>query len=939
MLAKQSRKTRRTLSLALAGTLLLGVVAAPSLAEEISEPLSTSSVTPELNELTNDSSRSPTAEPTTAPADIETDVPVGETSDALEPEWVVDAHEENDSGDAAVGGSVDVSPSSIPAPTSNTAVIHVKVGGDRQPDGAVKGLAGVRLALHSAGGTTGGAGSSGAGSVPTQGANGTRYNSAWSWTTCISDADGDCSLVIPIRPGAISFTGVPQDTRFWIVQESVPDGWYSNPTVRVGGFGASPEKLWHYRFKTDIYLSAGRSYSSTTAMPWNTAAASPDRYFMRNRIDSNTEDWYAANVGRTTGVWNSSRNNPAVPQTCSLKIALVVDTSGSLGAGGMNSMKTLISDFVDSFVGTATSMALFSYSDISPGSGASNHPTLLPVGTPAQAAAFKNQYAGWTAGGGTNWDRGFTEAANASASYDLVINLTDGNPTVIRNNPGSGSSAYNSIQDVDAGIFSANQVKAQGTSVLAVGIGAALTSNSKANLRAISGPVEGKDFVLAANFMEATKFLNDLANRSCDATVSVQKMIIPSGGTFEDAKAAPEGWEFSATSHNSEVTVKAPNSKKTSSTSNGTVDFGLDLAKPSSSGNVSLVETQQEGYELVPVGEGPNARNGVCLNTTTDTSVPVVNVNSETHPGVQVPVSAAGHVHCYIYNRQLAQGELVVEKNSTPTSGTVLTVGDEVTYELTFTNSGEMPVGVDYEDLLVDVLDDATLVGSPTAQQPLKAVFHPTAQMLAITGTLQGGQSVKVTYTVKVNDKIESSSGAFLRNYVVESGEDPPETCEPEEPCTVHPVKVNLSWNKVNLTGDLLAGSQWTLTPLDSNGTPITGDALDVSDCEADSAGDCTAMDKDPAAGKFLIMDLTPGRYELAEVKAPAGYQLLTEVITITVDSNVEFGDIENDQVEIPSIPLTGGTGTGTYLLGATILVALAGVALLYQRKMSAQAK
>ncbi|WP_333811631.1 vWA domain-containing protein, partial [Timonella senegalensis] len=465
-------------------------------------------------------------------------------------------------------------------------------------------------------------------------------------------------------------------------------------------------------------------------------AADPDRYFMRNRIDTNTEDWYAANVGRTTGVWSSSRNNPSVPQTCGLKIALVVDTSGSLGAAGIASMKALMSSFVDSFAGTATSMALFSYSNVSPGNNATNHPTLLPVGTPAQAAVFKNQYATWSAGGGTNWDRGFAEAASASPSYDLVINLTDGNPTVIRDDSGSGSSAYNSIQDVDAGIFSANQLKAKGTSVLAVGIGSALTSNSKANLRAVSGPVEGKDFVLAANFDEAADYLKTLADVSCDAKVSVQKMIIPSDGTFEDATPAPAGWEFNATSHNSAITVKAPATKTTTATSNGTVDFALGLALPSSTGNVSLVETQQEGYELVPVGEGAGAKNGVCTNTTTDTPVEVTNVNSQTHPGVQVPVSAAGDVHCIIYNRQLAPGELVVEKNSTPASGTVLTNGDEVTYELVFTNSGDMPVEVDHEDLLVDVLDDAALVGTPSAQSPLTAVFNSTSQKLAISGTL-----------------------------------------------------------------------------------------------------------------------------------------------------------------------------------------------------------
>jgi len=832
---------------------------------------------------------------------------------------------------------VAIAPASVPVtPPAGSAVISVKVGGDRLADGSVKGLAGVTLGLYGPG--TNSVNGDPVDSTFTQGLRGTRYSAAWTWTTCTSDADGDCNFIIPIRasPTSPSASGAPQDTRFWVVQETSPTGWYANPALRVGAFGATPDRTWEYRFHTDTQLRAGTVYRSTTAMPSNAAAENIDNGFMRNRLDSNAEGSFSANTTRTTGVWNQSRTNPVFPAKCGIDVAIIADTSGSLGTDGMASMKTTMSAFVDAFRGTDSRMSLFSFSNLSPGTGATaNYPTLLPVSTAAQGSAFKAQFAGWTPGGGTNWDAGFAAAANASSRYDVAILLTDGNPTVIRDNSNPGSSAFNSLQDTDAGIFSANQLKAKGTRVIAVGVGPALTADSELNLRAISGPVVGSDYVRATDFAAATAALTALATANCQGSIAVQKLIVPTNGGIADATPAPAGWKFDAANTTSTVTVNSPTSQLTTATGQGTVQFGLTFGGAQSSGGVQILETQQLGYTVVPVGAGAAARNAVCTSLETGLAVAVTNAGTAAQPGFTVTGLKNQRIVCKIYNRAPAPGALVVEKGSDPAPGTAVTPGQVVTYTLTFRNTGGLPVAVDREDVLSDVLDDADLQGSIVASTPLSAALTPAGDRIRITGSLPAGATSTVTYSVKVKDPLPASANGSLGNFVVTTGEQPPTTCIPSTPCTVHPVTVTLSWRKVSGHGELLAASEWRLTPYNATGQLVPADAIAIVDCVAANTSACTGPDKASPAGQVLVTGIKPGRYQLAETKAPAGYRLLTETIDITVDRNVAYGDIVNTQITVPPIPLTGGTGSLIFLVAAGGLGAAALGGVLWQHRRS----
>ena len=90
-------------------------------------------------------------------------------------------------------------------------------------------------------------------------------------------------------------------------------------------------------------------------------------------------------------------------------------------------------------------------------------------------------------------------------------------------------------------------------------------------------------------------------------------------------------------------------------------------------------------------------------------------------------------------------------KSVDPESGTAVVPGQQVTYTLTFSNTGQAPAAVDTNDDLSDVLDDATIVSAPAASSGnlvLGAVGDDGR--FTITGTIPVGETYTVVYSVQV---------------------------------------------------------------------------------------------------------------------------------------------------------------------------------------------
>ena len=92
-----------------------------------------------------------------------------------------------------------------------------------------------------------------------------------------------------------------------------------------------------------------------------------------------------------------------------------------------------------------------------------------------------------------------------------------------------------------------------------------------------------------------------------------------------------------------------------------------------------------------------------------------------------------------------------------------------------------------------------------------------------------------------------------------------------------------LTWVKTDKdSGEVLAGSEWTLTPKGGRPTTVT---------------DNGELDQANADGAFKLTGLDWGEYELMETKAPEGHDPISEPITVTIDAKhttVNIGDVGN---------------------------------------------
>ncbi|MFJ4413359.1 VWA domain-containing protein [Streptomyces sp. NPDC088925] len=592
-------------------------------------------------------------------------------------------------------------PRTVPSPSATTSVVTVTTGGDRNGDQTVAPLAGTRLGLWTAasGGTLLG--------------------------ECVSDGDGDCSFVVPgTDPG-----GANAGARFWVRQIAAPAGWYPNPQLRTGGSNTTP-----YRFQTPV-LHANTTYSSTD-----------------NGVNGFMVSSGATNQSASGGTWQQSRNNPPLPGRCGLKVALVMDLSGSV-QGSVAALKTAANTFVDALQGTPSSMARFTFSSFSPAErGGANAPQLASVSTRADATAFKNTYANWnesTAQGSTNWDRALYVPALAAERYDLAVVITDGMPTRYGTPSGpGGNGSLTRFRELENGIFSANALKAEDTRVLAVGVGAGVQGNANLNLAALSGQtryngtnIETADYFQEQNFAQVGAALRSLALANCTPSLSVVKQIrLPDGSTAN----APEGWTFGATTTTPGASAASP--RTTTGDGTGAVNFPLTYADGTASAGFDVTEEQQPGYTLVQQG-GDNAS---CYDKVAERPVPVTNASGG--PGFRVTIPQDSSVSCVIINKA-------------PEAGVPATL--QVDKEWSVASTGTRPV-VYQEGEQPSDLQAALRLGDPTGSGT-----SPWSWSQPRTG-YERGQRVAIGEKVTFGDEIDCAlTGVDLDGTPLRDPDDP----------------------------------------------------------------------------------------------------------------------------------------------------------------------
>ncbi|MGC5165997.1 prealbumin-like fold domain-containing protein [Luteimicrobium sp. DT211] len=493
-----------------------------------------------------------------------------------------------------------VTPFVVPVPPANSSVITVKVGSARTSLTAVGNLAGVTLGLFTTPGAT----------TPVAG-----------FGTCVSDADGDCSFTVPNTQTG----GTNRDRVFYVKQvagaAAIPAGYYTNPTLGTGTTVAADT----YVFPTSSQLRAATIYRSTAD-------------FMISTGTTNNE--------ASGGIWQQSLDNPTFPAQCGITVGLVLDLSNSVTDAQLVSLKAAANQMVSALTGTPSRVGTFTFATSAP---ASTGDTLAPttVSTAAGASAVTAKINGYAKpggnAGGTNWDRGLYQVAQSPSRFDVAVVITDGNPTFYGNGEGPGNRTR--FREVENGIFSANAIKAQGTKVIALGVGDGVGSTGSGyNLRSISGPTLNTDYYQTADYAAAGDQLRQLALGSCLGSVTVVKEVVPStAAPGTTTGAVPQGgWTFTGAGSTG-VAVDAPTARVTAD-GTGAANFPLTFSGGTTTGPVTFTETQQAGYTLQQVG-GANA---VCTRVDTGVGVTVTNAGAT---GFSVPASSTYPVSCVVYNR------------------------------------------------------------------------------------------------------------------------------------------------------------------------------------------------------------------------------------------------------------------------------------------------
>jgi hypothetical protein len=465
-------------------------------------------------------------------------------------------------------------------------VITVTAGGDRTGSTSVAGLAGERFDFYA-----GRQGSPPSGS-PT--------------ATCVTSSAGTCSVSVPVQSGGSGGT----TAGYWIVQKSVPGGWFASSALDVGRGGderaADYGRLFVANVRSDISVPIADTSNSATP------------------------------ASARGSLWAASRDNPVLPDKCGLNVALVFDLSGSIGSD-ITKLRSAGKSFVRALTGTPSSVAVYTFASHAPASKPvnSNLPlTSVATQSSADAITAKIDTLSVESGkeAGTNWDQGIWQVAASTDSYDVTLVLTDGNPTYYGPRPYGPGSATRFIE-VENGMFSANALKAKGTTIISVGIGRDLHSTD--NLAAISGRAPNKDYFIT-DFAELERLLTSLAEKNCLGTVNVIKQVIPEGHAQDDFGAAvpAAGWTFHA--RPSDVIPQAGVTG-----ADGAVSF---KTKTHDRQDVTLTEDVQSGYQHV---SAPNGKNAIC-RTPGGLEVPVHDVPGS--PGFTVEAKPNLIITCIVYN-------------------------------------------------------------------------------------------------------------------------------------------------------------------------------------------------------------------------------------------------------------------------------------------------
>ena len=477
--------------------------------------------------------------------------------------------------------------------------------------------------------------------------------------------------------------------------------------------------------------------------------------------------------------------NPTLSPSCDSRVVLVLDESYSIQqtSGAATGVRNGARAFMNGLVGSGAQVAVIEFN--SQARTVSLGPTAYNAVTSTFVSGSFERYISGSGPGETyspgsysspnyytNWDDAFVKAQALAPKPQLVVFLTDGDPTArnITTSPGFQTGFTNgSYAALNPAFNDANAVKASGTHIFVIGVGAALTSSdSQVRLRAISGSVQfpqnnllGSDYTLITNFSQLQEALSQISYALCSVQVHVTKLVDDTGG---GNYAAQNGWSFTGN-----VTVSGSSNDSyrwllpgtaTGPPSGGNTRTATTATTLSGDGNANFVwlpSPTNLTSSIVLTDVGKNGYHFKSVTCTKDGN-PLTVANAAT-----ITLSNLANnddVSCVFKNQKdpaLVPGINVAKSADPATYGAA---GQTITYTYKVTNSGNVPLsGV--------ALSDSKL-GAITCPKPSLAVGESmtcTATHVTTTADVKAGHidnTATVTGQPPTGNPVTDSSSATV---------------------------------------------------------------------------------------------------------------------------------------------------------------------------------
>jgi uncharacterized repeat protein (TIGR01451 family) len=530
--------------------------------------------------------------------------------------------------------------------------------------------------------------------------------------------------------------------------------------------------------------------------------------------------------------------NPTLPPRCGINVMLVLDESGSIGtSGATDKVKSATRAFLNALSGTGAKVSITDFSTT-----AKQQIKYTTVTDDSIKNVF-NPYldTGYSPNGWTNWEAAFqtVKEANTTVRADLVVFITDGDPTARNTATGTQTNLPEGyVTAMRPAAEEADRVKMNGSHILALGVGAAVTTETSARrLTAVSGfhkippaDLSTGDYTLVTDFDELAAALRKIAVELCQASVTVTKLVDKGDGVYRE----DSGWKFTTTVSTDPggFTWVQPGSATGASGSATTSDAGIATFqwKPENSTATSTATVEEEPRPNFDFVDATCKVNSV---TPSGSQRRVLRRTRTTNPEQSVTIHEGEYATCTFRNK-IRKGTIEIKKEATPQSSQAFPFTGGTLGDFTLVDDGK---GTSSSKTFTPPPGTYTFNEAVPADWQLTGISCVPVEAAVISGT-------QVTITL-------ASDGAVTCTYMDQKNETPtpPEPPTPTPPTPTPPTPVPPTPGGGASSED--PGTQIRVTKTSARVARVgdrVGFTLTVTNVGSETATDVRVADVPPAA-------------------------------------------------------------------------------------------